>query len=62
MVVPAGVKLNELESGGTQSNAFEKGFAKKSNKVNMIFLVAGIVVGIVILGLLVFAFIQATSK
>lgn len=62
MVVQAGVKLNDLE-GGTQASAFEKGspFAKKTNKANKVILVVAIVLGIVILCLLGFAFLQAGS-
>src|SRR5688572_622456 len=57
MIMQRGVSLNELEQGSR--GGFEtvgKGFSKKDNKVNKIFLYAGIAIGIVIVGLLVYVF------
>ena len=57
MVIPQGVKLGELEAGGTKTVPFGKDspFAKKTNKVNRIFVAIGVVLGLVIAGLLVWA-------
>ena len=56
---PGGVKLGELEKG-TQTVSFgkDKMFAKKSNKINKIFIVVGVVLAVVILGCIVFAVMQ----
>jgi pSer/pThr/pTyr-binding forkhead associated (FHA) protein len=57
MVMKRGVSLNELEQGSR--GGFEtvgKGFSKKDNKVNKIFLYAGIAIGFVIVVLLVYVF------
>ncbi len=57
MVIPQGVKMNELEGGGKPVN-FEtnKAFAKKSNKANTIFIAIGVVLGAVIVALIFYAF------
>lgn len=53
--VMRGVNLTELEQGPRAGfDTAGKGFSKKDNKVNKIFLIVGIVIGIVIVGLLVF--------
>ena len=56
-VIPRGVKLNEFEQGSTGVK-FDKNspFAKKSNKINMIFLAVGVVLGLAILIFLILAF------
>jgi pSer/pThr/pTyr-binding forkhead associated (FHA) protein len=57
---PAGVKLNELEQGPkTQGNTAT--FAKKNNKVNKLFMIGGIVMGVLILGAIVYAILSADS-
>jgi len=61
MVMQRGVSLNELEMGG-RAPGFDTtatGFAKKQNKANRVFLIAGIVMGVIILALLIFAFASA---
>jgi pSer/pThr/pTyr-binding forkhead associated (FHA) protein len=56
MVMQRGVSLNELEQGSRGGfDTVGKGFAKKDNKINKIFLVGGIIVGVVIVALLVYA-------
>jgi hypothetical protein len=57
MVMPRGVSLGELEKGGGRPAGFDtnKEFSKKSNKVNHIFLVIGIVAGLLIIGLILYA-------
>jgi pSer/pThr/pTyr-binding forkhead associated (FHA) protein len=61
MATQRGVSLNELEQGARTGgfDATSKGFAKKSNKANKIFLAAAILVVIVIVGLLIYAFSAA---
>jgi hypothetical protein len=58
MIITRGVK-SKLETG-TKNVALDKDspFRKKNNKVNMIFIVGGIVLGVVILGLVIFAVSQ----
>jgi pSer/pThr/pTyr-binding forkhead associated (FHA) protein len=58
MVIPQGVKLNELEQGGAKAVKFEttSPFGKKSNKTNLIFIVIGVLLGLTIIGLLIYAF------
>ena len=60
MVMQRGVSLTELESG-TKTGGFDsntKGFSKKEDKTGKIFWIAVVAVGLVILGLLVFALSQ----
>jgi len=60
IVMQQGVKLTELETG-TQRR-FEtagKGFSKKDNKANKIFLIAAIVVGVIIVALVLVALMKA---
>jgi flagellar basal body-associated protein FliL len=56
------VKLTELEQGA-RSGGFDtkgSGFSKKDNKVNQIFIIIGVVLGLVILALLIY--IASTIK
>ena len=57
MVMPRGVSLGELESGGGRPAGFDtnKQFSKKSNKANHIFLIIGIVAAVLIIGLIFYA-------
>jgi pSer/pThr/pTyr-binding forkhead associated (FHA) protein len=60
MVMQRGVSLNELEQGTRGGfDTVGKGFSKKDNKVNKIFLIGGIIVGVVIVALVVFAILSA---
>jgi hypothetical protein len=55
-VIPGGVKLTELERGA-RGGGFEttgSGFSKKDNRVNQIFIVIGVVLGLVIAVLLIY--------
>ena len=61
MLIPRGVSLEELETGARKTG-FDKTFSKKTNKVNRWFLIIGIVVGILILGLLYYVFAQVGHK
>jgi pSer/pThr/pTyr-binding forkhead associated (FHA) protein len=62
MLMPRGVSLGDLEKGGTPPG-FDKNtsFSKKTNKVNKYFIIIGIVVAVVIIGLLVYALSQVKS-
>lgn len=55
--MPRGVKFGEAETTGVK---FDKNnpFAKKTNKTNLIFIVVGVVLGLIIVALLVYAFMQ----
>jgi len=60
MVMQRGVSLNELEQGTRGGlDTVGKGFSKKDNKVNKIFLIGGIIVGVVIVALVVYAILAA---
>jgi hypothetical protein len=61
MVIPRGVSLNDLEQSGVRPSGFDTNaaFSKKTNKVNTYFIIIGIVVGLVIIGLIIFALKQA---
>ena len=63
MVIPRGVSLDELEKGGrpTGFDAANTSFSKKTNQTNKFFLIGGIAVGLLILGLLIWAFSAAGS-
>ncbi len=55
MVIPRGVSLSDLEQGGTKPGGFSTNtaFSKKKSKVNIYFVIAGIVVAVVIVVLLI---------
>ncbi len=58
MVMPRGVSLGELESGGGRPPGFDtnKQFSKKTNKVNSIFFIIGGIAVLVIIILIIYAF------
>ncbi len=58
MVIPRGVSLNDLEQSGGHPTGFDtnKSFAKKTNHTNRYFIIIGIVVGAIIIGLIIIAF------
>lgn len=61
LAMTRGVSLNELEQGRAAGfGTAGKGFSKKENKVNKIFLIAGISLGVIILGLLLYVFAIAS--
>jgi pSer/pThr/pTyr-binding forkhead associated (FHA) protein len=61
VIMQRGVSLTDLEAGAQKGfDTAGKGFSKKDNKGNKIFFLVAIVVGVVIVGLLIFAF--ATMK
>ena len=55
LVIPRGVSLEQLEQGGARTTTFDTNtvFTKKKNKVNMYFLIGGIVALVVIIILIV---------
>ena len=57
-VIPRGVKLGETESGTGVRFDKNSPFAKKTNKINMVFLAVGVVLGLIILAFLVIAFLR----
>ena len=61
MIIPRGVSLNQLESGGTRPAGFEAttSFSKKKSKANKYFVIIGVVAGVIILGLIVYLISQA---
>lgn len=63
-VLPRGVSLNELEQGNRPSGLTTagKGFAKKTDTANKIFLIVGIIAALIIAGLLVYVFKQASKQ
>lgn len=62
MVIPRGVSLNELEQGTRGGlDTTGKGFTKKDDKVNKIFWIVAIVVGVIIVGLVLFALMSASN-
>ncbi len=57
-----GVSLTDLEQGARGfDTSTGKGFTKKDNKGNKIFLIAAIVVGVIIVGLVLFALMSASK-
>lgn len=60
MLIPRGVSLDQLEKGGTRVGGFDTNasFSKKTNKVNKFFIIGGIIVAVVIIGLLIYALMQ----
>jgi pSer/pThr/pTyr-binding forkhead associated (FHA) protein len=64
MIIPRGVSLEQLEQGGTRASGFDTkgtGFSKKTNKVNTYFIIGGIIVGVIIVALILYALGQAKS-
>jgi pSer/pThr/pTyr-binding forkhead associated (FHA) protein len=60
MVMQRGVSLTELETGARRGfDTKGTGFAKKDNKVNKIVITACVVLGVVIVGLLLYVFATA---
>ena len=57
-VMQQGVKLNELEQGTQKITTFDKNspFKKKGNKTTLVFIIVGAVIGLAIIGTLVYVF------
>ena len=61
LAMTRGVSLNELEKG-TRTTGFDTkgtGFSKKEDKANKVFVIVGVAIGLVIVGLLVYVFLIA---
>lgn len=58
MVIPQGVKRDEIGAAREAKISEKAGFHKKSDKLNKIFLIGGAVVLLIIVALIIFAFIQ----
>jgi pSer/pThr/pTyr-binding forkhead associated (FHA) protein len=56
IVMSRGVSLTDLEQGAKGFDTSGKGFAKKDNKANKTFLIVSIVVVVIIIGVLIYAF------
>ena len=56
-----GVSLTDLEQGARGFDTSGKGFTKKDNKANKIFLIVAIVVGVIIVLLVLFALMSASK-
>ncbi len=58
VVLPQGVKLNELETGGAKPTNFadDTQFGRKSNKANRIFIAVAVGLALIVIALLVIAF------
>jgi len=63
MVMSRGVSLTDLEQGGTRPPGFDTNtvFSKKKNKVNTYFIIGGVVVALIIVGLIFYALSQVKS-
>jgi len=63
MVMQRGVSLTELETGARRGfDTKGAGFAKKDNKVNKIVITVCVILGVVIVGLLLYVFTIAGNK
>jgi pSer/pThr/pTyr-binding forkhead associated (FHA) protein len=62
VAIPRGVSLTDLEQGARGFDTSGKGFTKKDNKANKIFLIVAIVVGVIIVGLVLFALMAASKS
>jgi len=61
VVMQRGVSLTDLEQGARGFDTSGKGFTKKDNKANKIFLIVAIVVGVIIVVLVLVALMSASS-
>lgn len=55
IVIPQGVKVQELDQGTRPVVETSSAFAKKSNKTNLVFVAIGIALGLIIVALLILA-------
>ena len=63
MMIPRGVSLNDLEQGGRQQGfgTASKGFSKKTNKTNVVWIVISVAAAVIIGVLLLIAFTSANK-
>lgn len=63
VVMQQGVKLTDLETGSPRGfDTKGKGFTKKDNKANRMFLIGAIVLGVIIIALIVIALMKASPS
>lgn len=62
MVIQRGVSLTELEAGARSGLDTNKGFAKKDNKGNRLFLIGAIAIGVVIVVLILAALLMLNKS
>jgi pSer/pThr/pTyr-binding forkhead associated (FHA) protein len=64
MIMPRGVSLDQLEQGGARPPGFDTNtaFSKKTNKVNKVFVIGGILIGLLIVGLIVYSLMQVNPQ
>jgi pSer/pThr/pTyr-binding forkhead associated (FHA) protein len=63
MVIQRGVSLTELESGArTNPDSKNKGFTKKTNKGNRMFLIGAIIIGVIIVALILIAVLTVNKS
>ena len=62
VVMSRGVSLTDLEQGAKGFDTSGKGFSKKDNKANRMFLVIAVVVVVIIIVLVAYAFLSASPK
>lgn len=63
VVMQRGVSLTDLEAGAQRGfDTAGKGFTKKDNKVNRLFLLIALIVGFIIVALVLYALISATKS
>jgi pSer/pThr/pTyr-binding forkhead associated (FHA) protein len=62
MLIPRGVRLGDLEKGG-RPPGFDTNtaFSKKTNRVNKVFIIGGIIIALIIGALLYYAYMQASA-
>jgi hypothetical protein len=59
VAIPQGIKPDDLETGAVGKTAFDAkdaAFRKKGNRANIIFMIIGIVLALVVIGLLIYTF------
>jgi pSer/pThr/pTyr-binding forkhead associated (FHA) protein len=61
VVIPQGVKVQELDSGARGASFQNTAFSRKTNKANKIFIIVGIVVFVLIVGLIIVAWFSLRS-
>jgi len=64
LVIPRGVSAEQLEHAGNRPTSFDTNtvFAKKKNKVNLYFMVGGIIAAVVIIALIIWVLSQAAPQ
>ena len=62
VVMQRGVSLTDLEAGAQKGfDTVGKGFSKKDNKGNRLFLIVAIIIGVIIVGLVLYALMNASK-